>query len=623
MLKSGKIIFYKLVFIIMMFISVDICYAQENYIDIVFENDENTVNLNILITNNANIYGFLGSIEYNQNELQLNGCQSEKFDITVENDILLAESIIGYSNNNNIAICNFSVIKNEYNSSIEISDITLSDGTQVLYNKDIISTISYHKEEDTSKNNQSEEITNPKTGGNYYVIVFILIAITFPSIFIINKKYKLFLFLIIIGIITYPISTYAIDRDVIITEKEITEIRNILIKRTPNNTDDDKYDFDQDKKITINDLIVALIEFNTLNNTDEIAPIINSCTAVIKNNKTIISVETYDKDIEKYTINNDTNLTTTQKEYTINSVVEKNTITAYDKSNNSTTVTCRTYYEAISPSGAEDIKYNVNTETLKVWINYNKRNERTNYYTTHIWVKDAYKQFKSQVPNDFGNELLTAKDLLNNAVSQEKLQNKLVVGVNASGFVLNGYYGETYYAANSKFNKTGQNPIVIVNGNVLRDLSSSLPTNMSNVVYGLNKSGDLTYYSYVGGNNVELNKQISQTIINDGVLNTFAFRPVILYGGTLKSTDTAQNIRQGFCQIDKNNFIFVTDVYNSARNGFSMKELGEYMIELGCKVGFNLDGGGSTSLIFKDRNASAIAVTTSNREIADVIYFHE
>lgn len=76
-------------------------------------------------------------------------------------------------------------------------------------------------------------------------------------------------------------------------------------------------------------------------------------------------------------------------------------------------------------------------------------------------------------------------------------------------------------------------------------------------------------------------------------------------------------------QIDKNNFVFITDIYSIFRNEFSYQELGNYILSLDCKIGFNLDGRGSTSLIFKDKNKSSQTLTGSTREITDIIYFHE
>ena len=47
------------------------------------------------------------------------------------------------------------------------------------------------------------------------------------------------------------------------------------------------------------------------------------------------------------------------------------------------------------------------------------------------------------------------------------------------------------------------------------------------------------------------------------------------------------------------------------------------MVSLGCKMGFNLDGGGSTTLLFKDKDSSVKALVGNSRKIADIVYFHE
>ena len=77
------------------------------------------------------------------------------------------------------------------------------------------------------------------------------------------------------------------------------------------------------------------------------------------------------------------------------------------------------------------------------------------------------------------------------------------------------------------------------------------------------------------------------------------------------------------CQIDKNNFVFISDEYSSPRTVFSYSELADYMLSLGCKIGFNLDGGGSVSLVYKGKQSNPTIITGSMIEIADIIYFHE
>ena len=58
--------------------------------------------------------------------------------------------------------------------------------------------------------------------------------------------------------------------------------------------------------------------------------------------------------------------------------------------------------------------------------------------------------------------------------------------------------------------------------------------------------------------------------------------------------------------------------------------LAEYMVSLGCKIGFNLDGGGSTSLVYKSNTSSTGSVLRCHhaaynvcRAIPEGIYFTE
>jgi len=282
------------------------------------------------------------------------------------------------------------------------------------------------------------------------------------------------------------------------------------------------------------------------------------------------------------------------------------------------------YDEPIQPNGNENIIKEGDTDTLKVWIEQVNRSEgRTGFYVTHIWAKDPYNQFKSQVPDNYGKELVTPHNLLKNAVEQNSLDNKLAVAVNASGFVVAGVWGDNYYKVNKEYNNTATCPLVISNGNVIRDFSGKIMPSSVSYTYGLNKNGNLTFYKYPAGEKTEENIAVAKEIQGAGILNTFAFSPVLVWDGKLSDDATDRNIRQGFCQIDKNNFVFITDKYVAARNGFSFKELGEYMISLGCKTGFNLDGGGSTSLIYKEKTGVPEVIITQHRQVADIIYFHE
>ena len=380
---------------------------------------------------------------------------------------------------------------------------------------------------------------------------------------------------------------------------------------------------------------------------DKTPPKINSCKVVVNGNSTKFTISSNDSDISKYLVNNNSALTYTSSSFTVNKVIDNAKIYVYDKSNNYSSLSCTyTYqqttppstpttpsnpsttkiYDPIMPSGGEKIKYNESTDTLKVWIEKVTRKNRIDFHVTHIWVKDPYKQFKSQVSDNYGKELLEPGVLFKNAIKQQKLTNKLAVAVNASGFVLKGVWGDSYYQINPNFNRTATQALVISNGKVIRDISDQKLPKDFNPIYAMNKNGMLTYYSFKDANTNAKKKKIYNKIIDDDILNTFTFRPVLVYNGKRQTSADVQNRRQAICQINKNNFVIITDVWegNNARDGFSYMELAKYMVSLGCQTGFNLDGGGSAALYLKKKNKTTpTAIEKTGRQLTDIIYFHE
>jgi len=104
------------------------------------------------------------------------------------------------------------------------------------------------------------------------------------------------------------------------------------------------------------------------------------------------------------------------------------------------------------------------------------------------------------------------------------------------------------------------------------------------------------------------------------------FRIILIYNGepepSAKTTD--ENLRTAICQINENNFILFNNSFSSPRRGFSFVELQKYMLSLGCKYGYNLDGGGSIALMYKEQKSTNPTVVRGNgRRVADILYFHE
>ena len=112
------------------------------------------------------------------------------------------------------------------------------------------------------------------------------------------------------------------------------------------------------------------------------------------------------------------------------------------------------------------------------------------------------------------------------------------------------------------------------------------------------------------------------------VINSFTFGPVLAIDGepfTQTITDLYQSRykmqRVAIVQLDTLEYAIVEcDGKSDASYGMSLNEFAEYIAQLfpECKVAYNLDGGGSTNVIF---NNERIHKNLDLRKISDIIYF--
>ena len=84
------------------------------------------------------------------------------------------------------------------------------------------------------------------------------------------------------------------------------------------------------------------------------------------------------------------------------------------------------------------------------------------------------------------------------------------------------------------------------------------------------------------------------------------------------------NPRTAIGIIDDNHYVFiVSDGRTSASTGLTLNELANFMTSLGVKIGYNLDGGGSSTMVF---NGTVINQPTTNgksiseRKVSDIVY---
>lgn len=258
--------------------------------------------------------------------------------------------------------------------------------------------------------------------------------------------------------------------------------------------------------------------------------------------------------------------------------------------------------------------------TLNFWIERGNVSGST-VYVTHVWVKDAYNQLKTALSPNYGSGLATSTTILEHEVKTKNLSDKALVAVNASGFVNGNYSYWLIYGKNGikEWNNTSVSPIVIYDGKVLRNFTTQVMQDPLYSVSGLKKDGWIYQYDWSSGDNLEYNQRIANQVISDGVKYTWGFVGYLIKDGKINvNSGGAGATRQAICQIDKNNFVFVTG------GNWNLGALATYLQKFDCAQAIGLDGGGSTSLSYKLKNTNSITkVRTSSRQIVDVLYFVE
>jgi exopolysaccharide biosynthesis protein len=122
----------------------------------------------------------------------------------------------------------------------------------------------------------------------------------------------------------------------------------------------------------------------------------------------------------------------------------------------------------------------------------------------------------------------------------------------------------------------------------------------------------------------------AQTLYDEGALQIFTFGPGLIEDGEITVTGNSEvshsmssNPRTAIGMIDELHYIFlVSDGRTSQSAGLSLLELAEVMQEYGCTVAYNLDGGGSSTMVFNGQviNNPTDGRSFGERRVSDIIY---
>lgn len=259
--------------------------------------------------------------------------------------------------------------------------------------------------------------------------------------------------------------------------------------------------------------------------------------------------------------------------------------TTTDSENTDTTVETATSIDGGTVIGQySDSKTSI---TLKQYREYD-----SNIYVADVTVSDASDLKTALANNTYGRNITdTTSDMAAN--------NNAVLAINGD------YYGAR------------QSGYVIRNGKLYRDTSG----NRDALV--IQKNGEFKFVSE--------SETSASDLLQEGALQVFSFGPVLLNNGEVSVDENdevgmamASNPRTAIGYLGNNHYVFVvSDGRTSESAGLSLYELASFMKELGVKDAYNLDGGGSSTMVFKGEiinNPTTSGRSGEERAVSDIVY---
>lgn len=123
----------------------------------------------------------------------------------------------------------------------------------------------------------------------------------------------------------------------------------------------------------------------------------------------------------------------------------------------------------------------------------------------------------------------------------------------------------------------------------------------------------------------------ADTLVREGAWQVLTFGPALISGGqvTVSSSDEVgramtSNPRTAIGQISEGHYLLVvSDGRTKESTGLSLRQLAELMQSLGAQVAYNLDGGGSSTMVFQGRVVNSPTTngrSIRERSVSDIVY---
>ena len=171
------------------------------------------------------------------------------------------------------------------------------------------------------------------------------------------------------------------------------------------------------------------------------------------------------------------------------------------------------------------------------------------------------------------------------------------------------------------YNFKDKSGLVIRGGELYRDLATS---RHQLLVYADGRFEALLPADYKQGTGAQY--------IEAGVVQSFMFGPLLVdnYEITelpekyfISTKDTIREPRTAIGQVDANHYVVI--VADGRRDGWSdlgmtLQELQQVFVEQGCRIAYNLDGGGSATMVLEGERVNR-GSTSRERSVSDIVYF--
>lgn len=194
-----------------------------------------------------------------------------------------------------------------------------------------------------------------------------------------------------------------------------------------------------------------------------------------------------------------------------------------------------------------------------------------------------------------------------------------------------GTYGKNIKAATSQI--AGENGAVLaINGDYYGARESGYVIR-NGVLYRDSAAGSDVLCIYPDGK-MEVVKDSDYTVqelVEKGVWQAFSFGPGLLENGEITVTTheevgraMASNPRTAIGWVSDNHYLFVvSDGRTGDNDGLTLYELADFMKSLGAVTAYNMDGGGSSTMVFNGElinNPSAGGRHSRERSVSDIVY---